>query len=187
MKRFIPVVTIAMLLGAWASADTYKLDPVHSTVVFRIGHLVVSNVNGRFNGPTGTVEFDPAAPEKTKFDVQVEVKKIDTNNQQRDTHLKSKDFFDAERFPVISFKSTSVKKVAEGELEVAGDMSLHGVTKQITVKLSYKGPVTDPQMGTRSGFGTAFEVKRSDYGMNNMIPAVGDTVKLTVDLEGAKQ
>lgn len=168
-------------------ADTYKVDPVHSSIVFQIGHLQISSVYGRFNGASGTVEYDPAAPEKAKFDVQVETRNVDTNVPQRDNDLRSANFFDAERYPTIQFKSTSVKPAGDKILEVTGDMTLHGVTRSITVPVQYGGVANNPRMGVRSGFATEFTIKRSDFGMDKMIPMVGDEVKMMVQLEGVKQ
>jgi polyisoprenoid-binding protein YceI len=185
------VLAMAMVAAAgWAQltlADSYQVDPVHSSIVFEIGHLQINHVYGRFNGATGLVDYDAAAPEKTRIDVQVEAKNVDTNVPQRDMHLRSATFFDAEKYPTIQFKSTSVKAAAGGALEVTGDLTLHGVTKPVTVTLKYGGVATDPRMGTRAGFETQFTIKRSDFGMTNMIPMVGDEAKLMVALEGVKQ
>lgn len=170
-----------------AMADTYTVDPVHSSIVFRIGHLQISSVYGRFNKASGTVEYDPAAPEKAKFDVQVATKNVDTNEPRRDDDLRSPNFFDAEKYPTIQFKSTSVKAAGDKTLEVSGDMTLHGVTKPITVTMQYGGVANNPRMGVRSGFSTEFTIKRSDFGMDKMIPMVGDEVKMMVQLEAVKQ
>lgn len=185
--------TMGLFLAAMAGmmqsaiADTYKVDPVHTSIVFRIGHLQVSSVYGRFNGASGTIEYDPAAAEKAKFDVQVETKNVDTNVPQRDNDLRSPNFFDAEKYPTIQFKSTSVKAAGDKTLEVSGDMTLHGVTKPITVTMQYGGVANNPRMGVRAGFATEFTIKRSDFGMDKMIPMVGDEVKMMVQLEAVKQ
>lgn len=170
-----------------AIADTYKVDPVHSSIVFAIGHMEIAKVYGRFNGASGTVEYDPAAPEKAVFNVQVETKNVDTNMPPRDNHLRSPDFFDAEKYPTISFKSTAVKAISAKELEVTGEITLHGVTKPATLKMQYGGTAKDPRAGVRTGFSAEFAIKRSDFGMDKMIPMVGDEVKLMVSIEGVKQ
>ena len=106
----LAVVLLALGLVQSAVADTFKVDPAHSSVVFRIGHLDLSHVYGRFNGATGQVEYDPAAPDQARFDVQVEAKNVDTAVPARDNHLRSADFFDVEKYPLITFKSSSVSQ-----------------------------------------------------------------------------
>ena len=187
MMNFGMALTMVAGIMQAVMADTYRVDPVHTSIVFRIGHLEVSSVYGRFNGASGTIDYDPAAPEKAKFDVQAETKNVDTNVPQRDNDLRSPNFFDAEKFPTIQFKSTSVKAAGDKTLEVTGDLTLHGVTRPITVTMTFGGVATTPKMGVRGGFATEFTIKRSDFGMNNMIPMVGDEVKLMVALEGVKQ
>lgn len=189
MRKATSGMVLALAAGFVQSAvaDTFKVDPVHSSIVFEIGHLQVNHVWGRFNGASGVVEYDPAAPERAKFDVQVEAKNVDTNVPQRDNDLRSPNFFDVEKYPTIQFKSTSVKPAGEGTLEVTGDLTLHGVTRPVTVTMKYGGTANNPRMGTRAGFETEFTIKRSDFGMTNMIPMVGDEVKLMVALEGLKQ
>jgi polyisoprenoid-binding protein YceI len=170
-----------------STAETYKVDPVHSTVLFRIKHLNLSYVHGRFNDVAGTFSFDDEDPSAGSLDIEVPVAKIDTNNAERDKHLKSPDFFDAERFPLITFKSRSVKKVGEQTYEVGGELALHGVTKPLTVKLERIGSGKDPWGGYRTGFETTFTIKRSDFGMTNVIGPVGDEVRLTVAIEGVRR
>lgn len=185
-KTALGIVLMMTLMIQAGLADTYKVDPVHSSIVFRIGHLKVSNVTGRFNGATGTVEYDPAAPEKTSFDVKVASKDVDTANTTRDTHLRSADFFDVEKYPTIGFKSNNVKSAGEDTFEVTGDLTLHGVTKPITITLKHTGTGADAQGVARSGFATEFTINRTDYGMKSSM-GVADEVKLMVTLEVAKQ
>ncbi len=188
MRKFAiaAFLAIAGMVSA-AMADTYSVDPVHSSIVFRIGHLQINSVYGRFNGASGTVEYDPAAPDKAMFDVHVEAKNVDTNVPQRDNDLRSANFFDVEKYPTIQFKSTSVKATDAKTLEVTGDLTLHGVTRPLTVVMSWGGVAKDMRGMIRSGFSTEFTVKRSDFGMDKMIPMVGDDVKMMVALEAVKQ
>jgi polyisoprenoid-binding protein YceI len=120
------------------------------------------------------------------FDVTVKVDKLDTANAKRDQHLKSSDFFNAKQFPDIEFKSTGVKSTGDKTFDVTGDLTLHGVTKSITVPMTFVGAATTP-MGARAGFDATFTIKRSDYGMNFMPGMVGDDVTLMINLEGVKQ
>lgn len=179
---------VAVLLAPFMLGATYKGDPVHSSVVFRVGHLGVSNVYGRFNEPAATLNIDDADPSNSKIEITLQTEKIDTAHEGRDKHLKSGDFFSAAEFPEIKFVSTAVKKSEDGNFEVTGDLTLHGVTKPITVKLNKTGEGKGMKGETRAGFETApFTLKRSDFGMTNMIPAVGDEVTLVVAIEGIKE
>jgi polyisoprenoid-binding protein YceI len=184
--RFATLVTLLSLLPAAAlAADTYKLDPVHSMVIFQISHMEVSNTFGRFNEPNGTFVLDDDAS-KISFDITVDAAKVDTNNAQRDTHLKSDSFFSVKQFPTITFKSSAVKKTGDKTFDVTGDLTLHGVTKTITIPLTEIG-AGKTQAGERAGFTTTFSIKRSDYGMTFMVGPVGDDVTLMVGIEGVKQ
>ena len=168
------------------AADNYKVDPVHSSVIFRVQHLGVSYFYGRFNDKDGTIAVDESDPTKDSFDVSVKTASLDSGNPARDKHLKSADFFSAEEFPAISFKSTAVKAAGDNKLELTGDLMLHGQTKSITVDMDRTGS-KDTQMGHRTGFEGKFTIKRSDYGMSKMLDAVGDEVTLMISIEAVKQ
>jgi polyisoprenoid-binding protein YceI len=172
-----------MFAAASAQAQSLKVDPVHSTIIFRISHLNAGVVYGRFNDPTGTITLG----DNPSLNVEVKTDNIDTHNQKRDDHLRSPDFFNNKEFPTISFKSTSFKSSGENKYEVTGDLTLHGVTKPVTVTLEKLGTGKDPSGGTRVGFETIFTIKRSDFGMNFMPGGVGDEVKLMVALETVQQ
>ena len=184
------IVAGALALGSAATlaaaADTYKIDPEHGTVIYRVTHFGVGNAYGRFNKPTGTVVLDSADPSKTKFEFEVKTENLDTANDQRDKHLQSPDFFDAKQFPTISFKSTSVKSDGENKYLVTGDLTLHGVTKSITVPITKTGESDTGRMGYRSGWEATTSLKRSDYGMTGMQGPVGDEVNLVISFEAVK-
>jgi polyisoprenoid-binding protein YceI len=184
------LVAFAALLLATAgtaslslAADSYKLDSVHSDVVFTIHHLV-SNPYGMFHGPEGTVTVDGDVP---AFDVSVPVAKLDTGNPKWEQDIKGASWFDLKQFPTITFKSTSVKKTGDDTYDVTGDLTLHGVTKSITVTLTKTGEGQGMQGETRIGYSTTFKVKRSDYGMTTFLGPVGDDVTLMVNIEAIKQ
>jgi polyisoprenoid-binding protein YceI len=183
MAALLGVMIFATVVHA---ADSYKVDPVHSTALFRIQHAGAGFLYGRINGPEGTINVDEADPTKTAFDVTLQVKNVDTNNAQRDTHLKSPTFFSAEEFPTLTFKSTAVKAAGDNKLEVTGNITIHGQTKPLTVTLDHTGTSDTPQMGHRIGYEGTFTIKRSDFGMNAMQGAVGDEVRITISLEGVK-
>ena len=189
MQRLLcAAASLTLLIGGVARAgDTYKVDPVHATAAFKIKHANVANFYGRINAPEGTIVVDEADSTKTTFDIQLKAANIDSGNPKRDDHLKSPDFFSAQEFPTISFKSTSVKKTGDNKLEVTGDMTMHGQTKPVTVTLEQGGPSDVPRMGKRAGFSGEFTVKRSDFGMTKFTEVLGDEVTIMLGLEGAKQ
>jgi polyisoprenoid-binding protein YceI len=193
MRRFIvgsAFAALALVLSAStpAAAETYKADPVHSTSVFRIKHANAAYFWGRFNEPAGTFTIDEADPTKSTFQVELTVNKIDTNNDKRNAHLKSPDFFNAAQYPTITFKSTSVKKgQGDNMLEVTGDLTMHGVTKPITVQVELTGKGEFPPTVKRAGVEANFVVKTSDFEIKGMPGALSDEVKVVVSLEGIKQ
>lgn len=166
-----------------AVADEYRADPVHSTLVFKIGHLNISSIYGRFNGLSGTIAYDPDNPAKNRVEMSVPAANVDTNNPDRDAHLKSPDFFDADKHPGIRFKSVSFTPKGDGVYNVSGDLTLHGTTRRITVAVKRTGMGKDPWGGTRIGFETDFSIRRSDYGMTTMLDLVGDRVDLHMAVE----
>jgi polyisoprenoid-binding protein YceI len=171
------------------AADTYKLDPVHSGVVFTIHHLV-SNPFGIFHAPEGTVIDDGGVP---ALDISVPVDKLDMGNDKWEKDIKAASWFDVKQFPNITFKTTAVKKLGKNattgdfDFEATGDLTLHGVTKSVTVTLSKTGEGKGMQGETRIGYSCTFKVKRSDYGMTTYVGPIGDEVTLMVNVEAIKQ
>lgn len=188
--RLTLAVALLASLAAAARADDYTVDNSHTAVIFSVKHVNFSYTFGRFNKVSGKYTLDPAKPENSKFEVTIAVDSIDTNNPDRDGHLKNADFFNAPEFPLITFKSTKVVPKKEGEtdiLEVTGDMTMHGVTKPVTFKLEKVGEGQGPgPMGYRSGFVCAAKLKRSDFGMNKVLDMVGDDVAINISFEGLR-
>src|SRR2546429_63677 len=135
--RHVMSALVVLGTGAAFAADTYKIDPVHGTVIYRISHFNISNAYGRFNNPTGAVMLDGGNP--SSFEFLIKTDDIDTANRKRDSDLKGPDFFDAKQFPAITFRSTAVKSTGDNKFDVAGDLTLHGVTKSITVPITKTG------------------------------------------------
>ena len=186
---FLIALVATLTLGpSLAAAETYKIDSEHATVVFRVSHLNIGDAYGRFNEPTGTVVYDNADPSKTQFNFEVKTDNIDTDNEKRDKHLKSPDFFDARQVPTITFKSTSVKASGDNKFEVTGDLTLHGVTKTITVPVTKTGEADTGKMGYRTGWLAEAKIKRSDFGMTYGIQqgAIGDEVSLVISFEAVR-
>jgi polyisoprenoid-binding protein YceI len=183
------VLSVAFVLAAArdAQAETFKLDPVHSFIVFQVGHLNLGHAWGLFVAPTGSIAIDDADPSKSSIQVEVKADSFNTANERRDAHVEGPDFFDSKQFPTISFRSTSVKKTGDKTYEASGDITLHGVTKPLTVTLTKLGERdTGRPFGYRVAYETTFTIKRTDFGITTMKEVVGDEVKLFVSLEGTR-
>jgi polyisoprenoid-binding protein YceI len=167
---------------AAAAAGDFEVDPVHSTVVFRIQHMGVSFFQGRFNTIAGHVALDAATPGNSVVEITIESGSIDTNNAKRDDDCRGPDLLNASEFPQIGFKSESVKALGKDRFEVAGQLSFHGETKPLTVQVDQTG-MGQGRGGQIAGFETTFTIKRSDFGMDGMQGALGDEVRLTLAIE----
>ncbi len=182
-----PEVASASSLRPTAEAETYKVDGVHSHVLFKIRHNDVSYFYGRFGDISGTFIFDEENASECSVEIEVQAESVDTRTAKLDQHLRSPDFFDAKQFPVISFKSTKVKKGKGDVYEVTGDLSLHGVTKSITIDMEHVG-TANGRSGKLMGFHTTFTIDRTDYGMNYGVGRMlGSEVELTISIEAGKK
>jgi polyisoprenoid-binding protein YceI len=168
---------------------TYKIDPAHSSANFVVRHMMITNVRGGFTGISGTVVYDTDNPGASSIETIIDANTIWTNDAQRDAHLKSPDFLDAEHFPTITFRSKTVESAGDGELKVSGDLTIHGVTKQVT--LNVEGPTAeskDPFGNVRAGASGSTKIKRSEFGLtwNVALEAggflVGDELKIELDI-----
>jgi polyisoprenoid-binding protein YceI len=182
----IAVASLLAIVEPSTRADDYTVDPAHSAAVFRVSHLGLSWSYGRFGDVSGSFAIDAQNPSGTLFTLMAQVGSIDTGNAKRNEHLKSPDFFDAAQYPTVSFKSTSVRPV-NGGYEVEGDLTLHGVTKPITLNLKGGRTAEFPRGVQRTGYVTEFSIKRSDFGMDKMVGAVGDKITVEFSFEGTKQ
>ena len=189
----------SMIIGSWilalaavVHAAEYSIDPAHSNVGFSVRHIV-SNVKGQFNDFSGNFIYDAKAPEKSSVEAVIQTKSINTNNDKRDGHLKSPDFFDVEKIPTMTFKSTAVKSAGPRKLEVAGLLTLHGISKPVTLSVEGGDVAKDPWGGTRTGFTATTTINRKDYGMtwnktlDNGGLLVGDEVKIDIEVEGLQK
>ena len=188
--RIVVFILALFFLGfsynALFAAETYSVDTAHTYVMFRVKHLGVGYSYGRFNGPAGKFVFNESSPSNSSIEMQVKTNDVDTQVEKRDNHLKSPDFFNAVEHPAISFKSTSVKKISSNTYEVAGNLTLLGKTRPISMKASDTGAGEDPWGKYRRGFETTFTIKRSEFGMNFMLKGVSDEVDITVSVEGIR-
>ncbi|HXU45599.1 MAG TPA: YceI family protein [Thermoanaerobaculia bacterium] len=194
MKKLLAATAVALVAAALPAraADVFDVDKTHSEVSFKITHLL-GKVPGRFDDFKGVISFDKAKPANSSVEFTIQATSIDTSNADRDKHLRSPDFFDVEKFPEITFKSTAVKAVSKDKYQVTGAFTLHGVTKTITLPVAYLGELKDPWGNTRAGFSTETRINRKDYGMvwNKSLDSggvlLGDEVDITISLETVKQ
>jgi polyisoprenoid-binding protein YceI len=183
----IPGLALLLVLPVAAqSVDTYQIDPVHSTVGFKIRHLV-TKVTGRFTSLQGKVLYDTQDVTRSSVDVSIDSKSVDTGVEARDKHLRTADFFDVDKYPTLTFKSTSVKVVSKGSLEVTGTFTMHGVSRTLTIPVTNLGTTQGMKPGSVvAGFEGSVTFKRSDFGMGKMIGLLGDEVEVTLEIEADK-
>lgn len=191
------VLTVSLVLGlspqgvqpAPKSEPTkgakFSVDDVHSSLIFGIEHMGVSNFYGRFNDLGGSYTLDMSNPEASTFEITAATDSVDTANGGRDKHLKGPEFFNAGDFPIISFKSTKVSKTADNKLQMTGDLTVHGVTKPVTIEMKVYPP-KNTERGTKSGIAGQFNIKRTDFGMDTYVSngALGDDVTIIFGIEG---
>lgn len=183
------LVVSALLLAVLAVpviADDYKLDGMHTAVSFKASHLGLSWTHGRFNDVSGEFRLDPADASKCAFNLTIKTESIDSGNAKRDTHLRTPDFFNVKQYPTLSFQSTEVKPIKDG-YQVTGNLSLHGVTKSVSFPLVGGRKAEFPKGVQRTGFTTELSIKRSDFGMDKMLEAIGDEVFISISFEGTKK
>lgn len=196
MKRLIAVFStiIVLSLPALASATIWNIDPDHTNVGFKVRHLMVSNVKGSFEKHTGVVDINDKDITKSKVEVSIDTASINTNVQKRDEHLRSADFFDVAKYPTMTFVSKKVAKAGKNKLKITGDLTLHGITKQVV--LNVEGPtaeIKDPSGNIRRGAVANTKINRKDFGLtwNKALETggvvIGDEVAITLEIEMIKE
>lgn len=172
---------------------TYKIDQDHSDVMFKVKHLMISTVTGIFKKFDATLELNEEEFSDAKVYFEADVDSVDTKNEQRDGHLKSDDFFNAEQFPKMTFRSTSIKKTGDNEYKVTGDLTIRDITKPVELKVEYNGSTKDPWGQERMGFEISGKINRKEYGLKwSAVTEAGglvvaDDVKLAMNVEMVKQ
>lgn len=196
-KKDIAILLIGIALLAWPSisaAETWSIDPVHSTTGFSARHMMISNVHGTFENIAGTILYVPGDLKSVKVEVAIEAATINTRNPKRDNHLRSPDFLDAQHFPRITFKSKRVENIRDGGFDLVGDLTIRGTTKEVV--LNVKGPtpiIKDMNGNRRFGASASVTINRMDYGVNwnQVIEAgglvVGPDVQINIELEAVAQ
>lgn len=190
MRHPIRTLLAALALAALPALgqDAYTIDPVHSEIGFKVRHLL-AKVSGRFTKFSGSIKVDPADIAKSSVEVTIDAASITTDNEARDKHLKSADFFDVAKHPTIQFKSTAVKEVSKGKLEITGDFTLRGTTRRVSFPITNAGTQPGMKPGTVvAGFiDGALTLNRRDYGVNYGPGIVGDEVAVSLNVEAGKQ
>ncbi|MBT1071329.1 YceI family protein [Pelotalea chapellei] len=195
MKRFLALLTmLVLILPLTATASTWTLDPDHSTVQFKVKHLMINNVKGVFEKVSGTLNLDDKDITKSKVDVKIDTASVNTHIKKRDDHLRSADFFDAAKFPAMAFTSTKVEKVGTDKLKIAGNLTIKGVTRPVILDVEgFSTEVKDPWGNIRRGAEATTQVNRKDFGVNwsktmdNGGMVVAEDVAITLEVEFIKK
>jgi polyisoprenoid-binding protein YceI len=186
MSRFVFtfITALAMAAAAVAQAGTWQIDPNHTAAQFSVRHLGVSTVRGAFTKVTGSAKYDPADPTKDSLEATIEAKSVDTRVEMRDNDLRSDHFLDVQKYPTIIFHSKQTKTVGAGKLQMVGDLTIHGVTKEVVLDVDGPtAPIKDPWGNQRIGASATTKIVRQDYGVSSLPGVVGDEITITIDAE----
>jgi polyisoprenoid-binding protein YceI len=180
-------------MSARTQPQPWTFDLAHSSINFTVRHMVVSKVRGRFTRWGGSLVMDENDPTSAAVDVSIEAGSVDTGVEQRDGHLRSADFFDAERFPTLTFRSSGIEKTEDGAYRLNGDLTMHGVTRPVSLDVEFAGSAKDPWGGLRAGFSARTTLDRKDFGLtyNQLLETggvvVGEKVEIGIEVEAVKQ
>src|SRR5271166_1078940 len=186
MKRLLTsLCALAMLAGsAVAEVQTWNIDPNHTAAQFSVRHMGISTVRGAFTKVSGTAQYDPSNPSKTSVEATIEAASVDTRVSMRDDDLRSANYFDAAKYPTITFKSKSAQVVGTGKLKITGDLTIHGTTKEVVLDVDGpSSPVNDPRGNAHVGASASTTVNRKDFGVGGANPMVGEDITITIDVE----
>lgn len=186
MFRGAFVFLTALLLAASAAAQsgTWKIDPNHSSAQFAVRHMGVSTVRGAFTKVSGSASYDPADTSKATLDATIDATSVDTRVEMRDKDLRSPNFLDVQKYPTITFKSKQAKAAGDGKLQIVGDLTIHGVTKEVVLDVDGpSAPIKDPMGNQRIGASASTKINRKDFGVNGAPSVVGDEISITIDAE----
>jgi polyisoprenoid-binding protein YceI len=191
MSRSLSALVVAIALFATlpaAAQDTWQLDPAHCSAQFSVRHLGISTVRGAFTKLTGAVQYDPAAPGKSSLAATIEATSVDTRVEMRDNDLRSANFLDVQKYPTITFQSKKVEAAGAGKLKVTGDLTVHGVTKEVALDVDGPTPpMKDPWGNLRMGASATTKINRMDFGVSGRPGVVGDDITITLDIEMTRQ
>lgn len=187
MRRFLVLafssVVVFLAISATPQVQIWKIDPNHTAAQFSVRHMGISTVRGAFTKVSGTVDYDPTNLSKTSIDATIEATSVDTRVEMRDNDLRSANWFDVAKFPTLTFKSKSVQLAGEGKLKITGDLTIHGVTKEVVLDVDGpSAPVTDPRGTSHVGASATTKIQRTEFGVGTN-PMVGDDITITIDTE----
>ena len=175
---------VAMAAAAVAQAGTWQIDPNHSSAQFSVRHLGVSTVRGAFTKVSGSAQYDTADPTKDSLNATIQAASVDTRVEMRDNDLRSPNFLDVQKYPTITFQSKQVKSAGNGKLQIVGDLTIHGVSKEVSLDVEGpSAPIKDPWGNQRIGASASTKVNRKDFGVNGAAGVVGDDINITIDVE----
>jgi len=183
-SSLILITLLAMVASAAAQVGTWQIDPMHSSAQFSVRHLGVSTVRGAFTKVSGSAKHDPSDPSKDSLEATIEATSVDTRVEMRDNDLRSPNFLDVQKYPTITFHSKQAKVVGPGKLQITGDLTIHGTTKEVV--LDVDGPsaaMKDPWGNQRIGASATTKINRKDFGVNGAPGVVGDELSITIDVE----
>jgi len=185
MKNVLGLCGIGLLLTSFSlQAETWKIDGNHTAAQFSVRHMGISTVRGAFTKISGTVDYDPADVTKSLIDVTIDAKSVDTRVDMRDNDLRGPHFFEVDKYPTITFKSTKIESAGTGKLKATGDLTLHGVTKQVVVDVDgLTEPVKDGRANFHLGASATTKIDRTEFGMTQMTGMVGSDIAITIDVE----
>ena len=194
ISKVVVAIAFTLIAPVLAHADTWQIDPMHTSVEFTVRHMMISNIKGTFEKTSGTVTVEGADPTTAKIDAVIDASSINTRVEKRDADLKSPDFLDVAKYPSITFISTKVEAAGEGKWKVTGNLTLHGVTKPVVLDVEGTGaPIKDPFGNNRAGASATTKINRKDFGIvyNKTLETggvmVGDEVSITIDVEAIKK
>jgi len=189
MSRTFSAIAFALLLTLSAAAqDTWQLDPVNSSAQFAVRHFGISTIRGAFTKVTGTVQYDPANLGKSSIQTTIEAASLNTRVEMRDDNLRSSDYLDVKKYPTLTFQSKKIEAAGPGKLKVTGDLTVHGVTKEVVLDVDGPTPaMKDPKGRERMGASATTKINRMDFGVSGSPGLVGDDIAITIDIEMIKQ
>jgi polyisoprenoid-binding protein YceI len=186
VSKVLAFLSAVLLLAVSAAAEvqTWQIDPNHTAAQFSVRHMGISTVRGAFTKVSGSAQYDPSDPSKTSVEAVIDAASVDTRVSMRDDDLRSPNYFEVAKYPTITFKSKSVQDAGAGKLKIVGDLTIHGVTKEVALDVDGpSAPVTDPKGNSHVGASASTTVKRTDFGVGSSNPMIGEDITITIDVE----
>ncbi len=181
---FLSTGLLLLAVSATAEVQTWQIDPNHTAAQFSVRHMGISTVRGAFTKVSGSAQYDPADPSKTAVEATIDAASVDTRVSMRDDDLRSPNYFEVAKYPTITFKSKSVQAAGTGKLKIVGDLTIHGVTKEVALDVDGpSAPVTDPRGNNHVGASASTTIKRTDFGVGTSNPMIGEDITITIDVE----